>query len=114
MYVTWSTIVESERGLQIHRLFRGGPHFLSERATDYDPVDTPFGLGRVHQAWSDSSPEFVRVFRDKEKAIEWLCELASNSAGRRCTALSGNCRADYVTDIARITRYSRFASAGLP
>ena len=40
----------------------------------YSPDDLPFGLGRVYQAWSDESPERVRVFRDRSKAIEWLCE----------------------------------------
>ena len=39
----------------------------------YSPDDLPFGLGRVYQAWSDSSPELVKVFRDRSKAIEWLC-----------------------------------------
>ena len=40
----------------------------------YSPGDLPFGLSRMYQAWADSSPELVRVFRDKSKAIEWLCE----------------------------------------
>ena len=40
----------------------------------YSPSDMPFGLGRVYQAWSDSSPELVRVFRDHREAIEWLRE----------------------------------------
>ena len=40
----------------------------------YSPRDMPFGLGRVYQAWSNSSPELVRVFRDQDEAIEWLCE----------------------------------------
>ena len=40
----------------------------------YSPSDMPFGLGRVYQAWADSSPELVRVFRDRREAIDWLCE----------------------------------------
>ncbi|MDJ0916127.1 MAG: hypothetical protein QNJ05_00085 [Woeseiaceae bacterium] len=40
----------------------------------YTPDDMPFGLGRIYQVWSESSPELVRVFRDRDKAIEWLSE----------------------------------------
>ena len=46
----------------------------SVRTAVYSPDDMPFGLGRIYQAWSESSPELVRVFRDKDKAIEWLSE----------------------------------------
>ena len=40
----------------------------------YSPGDTTFGLGRVYEVWSDASPELVNVFRDRQKAINWLCE----------------------------------------
>lgn len=40
----------------------------------YSPEDMPFGLARVYQAWSDLSPEVVKVFRDRDKAVEWLNE----------------------------------------
>ena len=40
----------------------------------YSPADLPFGLARVYQAWADTSPELVRVFRDRSEAIDWLCE----------------------------------------
>ena len=46
----------------------------SVKAAVYSPNDMPFGLGRIYQAWSDLSPELVKVFRDRDKAIEWLCE----------------------------------------
>ncbi len=40
----------------------------------YSPDDMPFGLARMYEAWSESSPELVRVFRNRQQAIEWLCE----------------------------------------
>ena len=46
----------------------------SIKSAIYSSSDLPFGLGRVYQAWSDSSPELVKVFRDREEAIDWLCE----------------------------------------
>ena len=46
----------------------------SVKTAIYGPDDMPFGLSRIYQAWSESSPELVRVFRDKNEAIEWLSE----------------------------------------
>ena len=48
----------------------------SVKTAVYSPDDMPFGLARVYEAWSDSSPELVMVFRDREEAIQWLCEPA--------------------------------------
>ena len=36
------------------------------------PDDLPFGLGRLYEAYSDESPETTSVFREIDKAFEWL------------------------------------------
>ena len=36
------------------------------------PDDLPFGLGRLYEAYSDESPESTSVFREIDKAFEWL------------------------------------------
>ena len=36
------------------------------------PEDLSFGLARMYGFYSDDSSEAVRVFRDSEKALDWL------------------------------------------
>lgn len=71
------------RGLE--ELAQRNKHTLSKLGIDsiktavYSPNNMPFGLGRVYQAWSDTSPELVRVFRDRQEAIDWLFEGAAGA-----------------------------------
>lgn len=44
----------------------------SMRTAVYAPSDLPFGVARIYAAWSELSPEEVRVFRDRDDAIRWL------------------------------------------
>ena len=44
----------------------------SARTAIYAPYDLPFGVARMYEAWSDHSPEEVRVFRDRDDAVRWL------------------------------------------
>ena len=45
---------------------------IKTRVAIYAPADLPFGLARVYDTWATDSPETIRVFRDREKAVEWL------------------------------------------
>ena len=38
------------------------------------PENFNFGMARIYQAKASFSPEEVRIFRDKEKAVRWLTE----------------------------------------
>ncbi len=42
------------------------------RTAIYAPDNLPFGMSRVYSAHADDSPEHTRVFRDFEKAKNWL------------------------------------------
>ncbi len=51
---------------------------VSTRTAIYAPHDLPFGVARMYEAWSSSSPEEVRVFRGRDEAIRWLNESAAS------------------------------------
>lgn len=52
-------------------------HFTMHKVTSsktavYSPNDLPFGMARVYEAWTDESPEALKVFRVKKEALNWL------------------------------------------
>ncbi len=40
----------------------------------YSPADLPFGLARLYEAYTATSPESVQVFRDHDAALRWLLD----------------------------------------
>lgn len=46
----------------------------SSKTAVYSPVDLPFGIARMYEAFSSQSPENVKVFRDLHETNEWLEE----------------------------------------
>ena len=55
-------------------------HAISEiKVAVYAPRDLPFGMARMYEAYANESTELVKVFRDKQKAIEWIKDTNINS-----------------------------------
>jgi len=40
----------------------------------FAPKDLQYGIARMFKAYSKKSPETVQIFRDRDKAIQWLKE----------------------------------------
>ena len=44
----------------------------SSKTSIFSPNDLPFGLARVYKAWTNNSPEEIKIFRNEKEALNWL------------------------------------------
>ena len=45
----------------------------AHKSAIFAPERVLYGMGRAYEGWARSSVEEVRIFTDREQAIEWLC-----------------------------------------
>ena len=63
----------------IHSYKRSG--ITSFKTAIYAPDDLGFGLSRMYAAISYERPQHIEIFKDREKAIQWLRQANISTSG---------------------------------